>query len=336
MPLSRRTLFAATGAAATAPLLAAAAQPAPAQAPGPDLRTRYRTVAAEGLDIFYREAGPAHAPAVLLLHGFPSSSHMFRDLIPRLATRWRVVAPDLPGFGHSAQPDRSAFSYTFDRLAQVMEGFTRATGLDRYALYVFDYGAPVGFRLAAAAPERVTALISQNGNAYAEGLLQAWEPIRAYWAAPEDPAKREALRPFTTVETTKFQYLHGVPDPTLVSPDGWTHDQAGLDRPGNADIQLDLFRDYASNVALYPAWQAAFRRARWPTLLAWGRNDPFFGPAGAEAYRRDLPQAELHFFDTGHFALETHGAEIAALMDGFLGRHLGRVLQLRQPKLEMR
>jgi pimeloyl-ACP methyl ester carboxylesterase len=314
----RRTLFQAVSALpvtlATAPALCA---------PGVagEQAVRYRTVKVDGLDVFYREAGPADAPAILLLHGYPTSSHMFRDLIPRLAQRWRVVAPDLPGFGFSAAPDRASFPYTFEKLAQVIDGFTQAVGLRRYAIYVFDYGAPVGWRLMAAHPERITGIVTQNGNAYEEGLLGAWGPIQAYWAAPHDLARREALRPFTTFDVTTWQYTQGVPDASLVSPDGWTHDQARLDRPGNAEIQLDLFLDYRTNVALYPAWQAVFRRYRFPTLVAWGRNDPFFGPAGAEAFQRDLPVDGVHLLETGHFALETHAAEIGGLVDGFLARH---------------
>jgi pimeloyl-ACP methyl ester carboxylesterase len=324
MTTSRRTLFSAAAALPAALSLAPRASAAPAIAlPLGEPRIRYRTVKVDGLDVFYREAGPADAPAILLLHGYPTSSHMFRGLIPLLAQRWRVVAPDLPGFGFSASPDRASFPYTFENLARIVDGFTTAVNLPRYAIYVFDYGAPVGWRLMAAHPERVTAIVTQNGNAYAEGLLESWNPIRAYWEAPNDAAKREALRPFTQAQTTQWQYTHGVPDVSLVSPDGWTHDQARLDRPGNAEIQLDLFRDYASNVALYPSWQDVFRRFRFPTLVAWGRNDPFFGPAGAEAFKRDLPVDGFHLLETGHFALETHGAEIAGLLDGFLGRHLG-------------
>ena len=263
MTLARRVLF---GAAAALP----AALALPAAAAPPALPTiRYRTAKVDGLDIFYREAGPADAPVLLLLHGYPTSSHMFRDLIPRLAAKWRVIAPDMPGYGFSTSPDRAEFGYSFERLAQVIDGFTRAVNLTRFAIYVFDYGAPVGWRLATAHPDRVTAIVTQNGNAYQEGLLGAWGPIQAYWAAPNDASKREALRPFTTLETTRWQYTHGAPDASLVSPDGWTHDQARLDRPGNAEIQLDLFLDYATNVAKYPEWQAAFRRHRWPTLVAW-------------------------------------------------------------------
>ncbi|MFC7474240.1 alpha/beta fold hydrolase [Dankookia sp. GCM10030260] len=316
--MNRRMLFAGAAALPAGLALPAAAQPQPV---GP---TRYRTVKVEGLDIFYREAGPADAPALLLLHGYPTSSHMFRDLMPRLAHRWRVVAPDFPGFGFSSSPDRAGFAYTFDRLARVIEGFTGAVNLARYALYVIDYGAPVGFRLAVAHPERVTGLVVQNGNAYEEGLQAFWDPIRAYWAAPGDPARREALRPITQRDATIWQYTNGVPDTSLVSPDAWTHDQARLDRPGNAEIQLDLFLDYRSNPPLYPAWQAAFRQHRWPTLITWGQNDVIFPPAGAEPYRRDLPVEGFHMFDTGHFALETHAAEIAPLIDGFLAKHVVR------------
>jgi pimeloyl-ACP methyl ester carboxylesterase len=319
MPLPRRLLFSASPALALG--AHAAAGPAAAGPAAADVPTRYRSVKVEGLDVFYREAGPADAPAVLLLHGFPTSSHMFRDLIPRLAPRFRVVAPDFPGFGLSSQPDRAAFPYTFDNLARVVDGFTRAVGLRRYALYVMDYGAPVGWRLALAHPERVTALVVQNGNAYEEGLLGFWDPIKAYWAAPADAAKREALRPFTKLDATVWQYTHGVPDASLVSPDAWRHDQAGLDRPGNDEIQLDLFLDYRTNLPLYPRVQEAFRRHRWPALVAWGKNDAIFPPAGAEPYRRDLPVDGLHLFDTGHFALETHGAEIARPMESFLARH---------------
>jgi pimeloyl-ACP methyl ester carboxylesterase len=318
MRLSRRALFAAAPALALAG--PAAAQTAAAQTAA-EARTRHRTVQVEGLDVFYREAGPADAPAVLLLHGFPTSSHMFRDLIPRLAPRFRVVAPDFPGFGFSSQPDRAAFPYTFDNIARVVAGFTRAVNLARYALYVMDYGAPVGWRLALAHPERVIALVVQNGNAYEEGLREFWDPLRAYWAAPGDPSRREALRPFTKLDATVWQYTHGVPDISLVSPDAWRHDQAGLDRPGNDEIQLDLFYDYRTNLPLYPRIQAAFRRRRWPALIAWGKNDPIFPPVGAEPYRRDLPVEGFHLLDTGHFALETHGAEIARLMEGFLARH---------------
>lgn len=288
-------------------------------APGRPTMPTYQYADVDGLRLFYREDGPREAPAVLLLHGFPSSSHMFRDFIPRLADRYRVVAPDLPGFGFSDAPDRADFPYTFERLAAVVGRFTEAVGLDRFALYVFDYGAPVGFRLALAHPDRITALISQNGNAYEEGLSGGWDPIRCYWREPS-AANRDALRALLTPETTRWQYLHGTPDPDLVAPEAYTLDQALMERPGNAEIQLDLFGDYASNVALYPSFQAWMRERRPPTLVVWGRNDPFFLPAGAEAFRRDNPDAEVRLLDTGHFALETHHGEIAAAMRDLLGR----------------
>ena len=277
----------------------------------------HRTAVVDGLEIFYREAGPADAPVILLLHGFPSSSHMFRDLIPHLAPRFRVVAPDLPGFGQSSQPARATYAYTFDNLARTIERFTDVVGLTRFAIYVFDYGAPVGLRLALWRPERITAIISQNGNAYEEGLSDGWNPIQAYWREPTE-ANRNALRGFLTPATTLFQYTHGVADPSLVSPDGRTLDDAYLARPGNDEIQLDLFGDYRSNVAAYGDFQAYFRRHQPPLLAVWGRNDPFFVPAGAEAYRRDLPNADIRFFDTGHFALVTHAAEIGAAIVEFL------------------
>ena len=246
---------------------------------------------------------------------------MFRDLIPALADRYRVIAPDLPGFGFSDAPDPTRFQYSFDRLADVIGKFTEVVGLDRYALYVFDYGAPVGFRLATRHPERVTALISQNGNAYEEGLSEGWNPIQRYWQEPT-PANRAALRDFLLPEATRLQYTHGVADVARLAPEAYTLDSALLARPGNDEIQLDLFLDYKSNVALYPAFQAYLRTHRPPTLAVWGRNDPFFLPAGAEAFKRDVPAAEVHFLDTGHFALETHAAEIANIIRGFLGRAL--------------
>ncbi len=282
------------------------------------LETKFRTADVGDVRVFYREAGAPDAPVLLLLHGFPTSSHMFRDLMHRLSDRYRVVAPDLPGFGHTVTPP--GFVFTFDALATVMDGFVRAIGLDRFALFVFDYGAPVGFRLALAAPERITALISQNGNAYEEGLSEGWNPIRNYWADPS-AANREALRGFLTPETTRWQYAHGA-DESRLSPDGHTLDSALLARPGQDDIQLDLFRDYASNLALYPAFQRWLRESRPPVLAVWGRNDPFFLPPGAEAYRRDVPDAEVRFLDTGHFAVETHAAEIADAIRDFLARRL--------------
>ena len=281
----------------------------------------YNRIKIDDRDIFYREAGSAHAPAILLLHGFPTSSHMFRELIPRLADAYHVVAPDLPGFGFSDAPPRAEFNYTFDKLARIMGMFTEKLGLSRYALYIFDYGAPVGLRLALAHPERITAIISQNGNAYEEGLSQGWNPIQKYWQEPT-PANRTALRDFLKPEATKWQYTHGVFDEVLVAPESYTLDAALLARPGNDEIQLDLFLDYASNVALYPKFQAYFRTERPPLLAVWGKNDPFFLPAGAEAFKRDNPNAEVHMYDTGHFALETHAAEIAAAIQEFLGRRL--------------
>ncbi|MBU8977857.1 alpha/beta hydrolase [Lysobacter sp. MMG2] len=269
--------------------------------------------------IFHREAGPRDAPAVLLLHGFPTSSHMFRHLIPRLADRFRVIAPDLPGFGFSETPGRDRFAYTFDHLAQVMQDFTDAIGLERHALYVFDYGAPVGWRMAMARPERITALITQNGNAYEVGLSDGWGQTRAYWDDPS-PANRDAMRAMLTLETTRWQYVHGAPDESQVAPEAYWLDVALMSRPGNDEIQLDLFLDYANNVALYPQVHAYFARHRPPLLAVWGRHDPFFLPAGAEAFRRDLPDAEVHLLDTGHFALETHVDEIAQRMREFLQR----------------
>lgn len=283
--------------------------------------TAYRYADVEGLRVFYREAGDAGAPAVLLLHGFPTSSHMYRDLIGPLAARYRVVAPDLPGFGFTDAPDRSSFAYSFDNLARVIDRFSEVVGLTRYALYIFDYGAPVGLRLALAHPERITALISQNGNAYEEGLSSGWNPIQRYWQQPSE-VNRRALRDFLTPEATRSQYTYGVADPSLIAPESFTLDSVLLDRPGNVEIQLDLFLDYRNNVALYPEFQRYFREHRPPTLAVWGKNDPFFLPAGAEAYRRDNPEAEVHFFETGHFALETHLHEIAGRIHDFLDRAL--------------
>ena len=280
---------------------------------------RYRTIDVDGLDVFYREAGPSDGPKLLLLHGFPSSSHMFRDLIPLLADRFRVIAPDLPGFGRSAMPARDKFKYTFDNIARFMERFTEVVGFSRFALYIFDYGAPTGFRIAMWHPERITAIISQNGNAYEEGLSDGWSPIRAYWQEPS-PANREALRAFLKPEATLWQYTHGVPDATAVSPDGYSLDDFYLARPGANDVQLDLFLDYASNVALYPAFQDYFRKHRPPFLAVWGKNDPFFLPRGAEAFKRDIPEADIRFFETGHFALETHAEPIAGAIREFLSK----------------
>ena len=279
----------------------------------------YRYADADGVKVFYREAGRPDAPKLLLLHGFPSSSHMFRDLIPKLAERFHVVAPDLPGFGQSDMPSRDRFAYTFDNIANVIGRFTELIGFENFAMYVFDYGAPTGFRLALKHPERIAAIISQNGNAYEEGLSEGWNPIRAYWQDPSS-ANRDALRALLTRETTVWQYTHGVQDTASVSPDGYSLDDFYLSRPGADEVQLDLFRDYRNNVVLYPAFQQYFRTHQPPFLAVWGKNDPFFLPAGAEAFRRDLPAAVVRFFDTGHFALETHAAEIAAAISEFLNR----------------
>jgi pimeloyl-ACP methyl ester carboxylesterase len=283
--------------------------------------TKYQHAAVSGHKIFYREAGPKTRPSILLLHGFPTSSHMFRNLIPALARRYHVVAPDLPGFGFSDAPDRKRFRYTFENLAKVIGSLTETIGLDRFAIYVFDYGAPVGFRLALAHPERITAIVSQNGNAYEEGLSEGWNPIQKYWKEPNSE-HRAALREFLTPAATKWQYSHGVVDTSLLAPEAYELDSALLARAGNDEIQLDLFLDYASNVALYPKFQEYFRTKRPPLLAVWGKNDPFFLPPGAEAFKRDNPGAEVHFFDTGHFALETHAQEIAHAIDEFLGRKL--------------
>lgn len=279
----------------------------------------YRTATVDGIKVFYREAGPADGPVLVLLHGFPSSSHQFRDLIPLLAGRFRLIAPDLPGFGQSAMPERTEFGYTFDHLSRIIDRLTEQLGLDRFALYVFDYGAPVGFRIAAWHPERVTAIISQNGNAYEEGLSGAWDPIRAYWKDPS-PANRDAIRTMLDPATTVWQYTSGAPDATQVSPDGYSLDNYYLARSGADEIQLDLFLNYASNVALYPEFHEYFRASRPPLLAIWGSNDPFFLPAGAQAFSRDLPDADVRFLPAGHFALETHAAEIAAATSRFLVR----------------
>jgi pimeloyl-ACP methyl ester carboxylesterase len=276
----------------------------------------YRTADVDGFSIFYREAGAPDAPKLLLLHGFPSAGHMFRDLIPLLADRFHIVAPDLPGFGNSDMPDRG---HSFDQIAATIDRFTEIVGFDRYAIYVFDYGAPTGFRLAVKHPDRITAIISQNGNAYEEGLSEGWNPIRAYWQEPSE-ANRKALRAFLKPETTVWQYTHGAPDATRVSPDGYSLDNFYLARPGADEVQLDLFGDYKSNVALYPVFQDYFRTHKPRFLAVWGKNDPFFLPPGAEAFKRDIPDAVVRFFDTGHFALETHAAEIAAAIRDFLSR----------------
>lgn len=290
--------------AATALLLAA-----PAAAPAAPT-VHHRKIQVDQVDVFYREAGPPDAPAILLLHGFPTSSHMFRDLIPRLAERYRVVAPDYPGFGQSSAPSRKQFAYTFDNLARVIDRFTERVGLTRFAIYVQDYGAPVGFRIAAAHPERIAGLIIQNGNAYDEGLGRFWGPLKDYWARPT-PAKRRAFTEAFTLDSLRWQYTHGVRDVTVISPDNWIHDKALLDRPGNKEIQLDLFFSYGSNPPLYPKWQAYFRAHQPPALIVWGKNDEIFPASGAHPYRRDLKVVDFNLLDTGHFALEEDGALIA-------------------------
>ena len=283
------------------------------------MTTRYGFQTVGDVEVFYREAGPRDAPVILLLHGFPTASHMFRDLIPRLADRYRLIAPDLPGFGQTKTPPRGAFDFSFDRLADVVEGFTEALSLDRYALYIFDYGAPVGLRLAMRHPERVMAIVSQNGNAYLDGFSDDWAPWQAYWREPT-AAHREACRASLAPAVIRdWQYGTGA-DPSLLSPDGYELDIAYMAQPGAEEIQLDLILDYRSNVALYPAFQAYFRNHQPPFLAVWGRHDPAFLPAGAEAYRRDLPAAEIHLLDAGHFALETHAGEVATLIRGFLER----------------
>jgi pimeloyl-ACP methyl ester carboxylesterase len=278
---------------------------------------RYKTIRLNELDIFYREAGPQNAPTLLLLHGFPTSSNMFRNLIPRLATTFHVVAPDYPGFGQSSMPSHRDFAYTFENLTNIVEQLVEKLGLSNYSLYVMDYGAPVGYRLALRHPDRVRALIVQNGNAYDEGLREFWDPIKKYWKDPKTE-NREAIRFLVDAKSTRWQYENGVTDRTLLDPTTWTLDQVGLDRPGNADIQLDLFYDYRTNVPLYPEFQAFFRHYQPPTLIVWGKNDFIFPAEGAAPYARDLHDLETHLLDTGHFALETHGEEIASRIEEFL------------------
>jgi pimeloyl-ACP methyl ester carboxylesterase len=282
--------------------------------------TSIHTVEVDGLKLFYREAGPSDAPVLLLLHGFPTSSLMYRELIPRLASRYRVIAPDLPGFGFTEVPAERKYTYTFDALAVTINAFVEKLGLTRYAIYIFDYGAPVGLRLALAHPEHITAIVSQNGNAYEEGLgKEAWNPVQNYWRQPTQE-NRDALRAFLTLDSIRWQYTHGASDPARVAPETYTLDAALIARPGNQETQLDLFGNYASNVALYPEFQRYFRERKPPVLAIWGKNDPFFIPPGAEAFRRDNPNATVTFLDTGHFALETHVDEIASAVDQFLGR----------------
>jgi pimeloyl-ACP methyl ester carboxylesterase len=285
--------------------------------------THHRIAKVDGVDVFYREAGPAEAPVVVLLHGFPTSSHMFRNLIPALADRFRVIAPDYPGFGLSAMPDRKSFDYTFARYAEIVDKLLAQLGAKSYALYVMDYGAPIGFRLALRHPERVTALVVQNGNAYEAGLSPFWDSLKAYWA-DGSADKRDALRQLMSATVTKFQYTDGVRDVSRIDPATWLYDQPLLDRPGNIEIQLDLFYDYRTNVELYPTFQALFRDRQPPTLIVWGANDQIFPAAGAKAFLRDLPNAELHLLDTGHFALEDKADEMVPLIRDFLGRTLLR------------
>lgn len=289
------------------------------------VKVLHKTMKVGDLDIFYREAGPKEAPTLLLLHGFPTSSQMFRNLIPALADQYHLIAPDYLGYGHSSMPSRDKFYYTFDNLAKVIDDFTETLGLTKYALYVQDYGAPVGYRLVVKHPERITAIVVQNGNAYDEGLdNDFWKPIKAYWEEPGSKEKRDALRNLVTYDATQWQYTHGVKDSELVSPDGAAHDQFLLDRKGNDEIQLDLFLSYGSNPPLYPKWQEYFRKYQPPMLIAWGRNDQIFPAAGAEPYKRDLNTLDFHLLDAGHFALESNGDEIAELMREFLGKYVAK------------
>jgi pimeloyl-ACP methyl ester carboxylesterase len=283
--------------------------------------TTFRTVLIDGLDIFYREAGSRDNPTILLLHGFPTSSHMFRNLMSALADRFHLVALDYPGYGNSSMPTVDEFDYTFDRLAQIVEKFITAINLKKYSLYVMDYGAPIGYRIAAKYPERVESLIVQNGNAYEEGLREFWDPIKAYWQE-RSPENADKLRPFFTLETTKWQYTNGVRNPEAISPDTWNMDQLFLDRPGNVEIQLALFYSYGTNPPLYPQWQEYFRKYQPPTLIVWGKNDYIFPAEGAYPYQRDLKDVEFHLLDTGHFALEEDGDAIANHIGQFLTSRL--------------
>jgi pimeloyl-ACP methyl ester carboxylesterase len=319
--LSRRRFALGLPLLAAAPAALTAAPAARADTAPAPIVTHHRTVAIDGVDIFYREAGPADAPTVLLLHGFPTSSHMFRNLIPALADRWHVIAPDYPGYGQSAMPDHKSFAYTFDHFGALVDGLLTKLGVQRFAMYVMDYGAPVGWRLALKHPDRVTALIVQNGNAYDEGLQAFWDPIKGYWADGSEK-HRDALRQLVTPEITKFQYTDGVRDVSRVAPDNWIHDQALLDRPGNAEIQLDMFYDYRTNLPLYPKIQAWFRDRQPPTLIVWGQNDKIFPAEGAHPYKRDLPKVEFHLIDTGHFALEDKADEMVPLIRDFLARSI--------------
>jgi pimeloyl-ACP methyl ester carboxylesterase len=281
-------------------------------------KIKNQTITVDGQTIYYREAGDKdNAPTILLLHGFPTSSHMFRNLIPALADKFHLVAPDYPGFGYSSMPAADKFEYTFDHLAEIVDKFVNQIGIERYSLYVMDYGAPVGYRLAVKHPEKIEALIVQNGNAYDEGLGEFWEPLRAYWIEPNEKNKN-ALKKFLTMEATRWQYTHGVKDENAISPDNWIHDQLLLDRPGNNEIQLQLFYDYKSNPLLYPQWQEYFRKYQPPTLVVWGRNDIIFTKEGAVPYQRDLKNIQIHLLNTAHFALEEEGDLIADLISRFL------------------
>ena len=285
----------------------------------------YKTCKIDGVNLFYREAGPSSAPTVLLLHGFPTSSHMFRDLIPKLAVRYHVIAPDFPGFGQSDSPDPAIFHYTFDHLAQIVDHFTKTLQLQKFTLYVQDYGAPIGYRIACAHPERISGIVVQNGNAYLDGLPDAyWKPIREYWADPSPQARERIAKAALTLEGFKSQYLIGVKDPSVISPDTWTLDLANLSRPGNKDAQLNLLLDYQNNLKLYPQWQEYFRTSQPPMLIAWGKNDICFPAPGAEAYKRDIHDLDFHLLDTGHFALEDKHDEIASLMLAFLDKHVSQ------------
>lgn len=314
-------LLLAAAASVAAPAAFAGTPAAPASIRDDTASVHHRRISVDGVELFYREAGPRNAPVLLLLHGFPTSSQMYRNLIPRLADRYRVIAPDYPGFGQSDAPAPDKFEYSFDHYADLMDKLSQQLGLQRYALYVMDYGAPVGFRLATRHPERVSALIVQNGNAYIEGIGAFWDPIKAYWQDNNATNAEHIRQAALTLEGTRWQYLNGVPDPTLVSPDAYMLDQAYLERPGNKDIQLAMIYDYRTNLPRYPEWQAYFRKYQPPTLVIWGKNDAIFLAAGAQPYRRDNPKAEVHLLDTGHFALETHGAQIAQLIRGFLAKH---------------
>jgi pimeloyl-ACP methyl ester carboxylesterase len=326
---SRRSFLTAAGAAAAAGILAPGrllaneshAMVDPLTAAGDSSTTvHYKTARINDLDIFYREAGPQDAPVILLLHGFPTSSNMYRNLIPRLAGSYHVIAPDYPGYGQSSMPDHKTYAYTFANFANVVDQLLIQLNLPKYSMYVMDYGAPTGYRLALKHPERVQALIIQNGNAYTEGLLKFWDPFRAYWTSPT-PENREKMRGLLDAKSTRWQYEHGVSDLTLLDPTCWLVDQYGMDRPGNQDIQLDLFLDYGTNVPLYPDFQAFFRKYQPPALIVWGKNDFIFPPEGAAPYSRDLKNVETHLLDTGHFALETNGQEIADRMLGFLAKN---------------